>query len=118
MPHVVYDSDCDVCNAFRRWIAGRDRRAGLVFVGNATEEAKDLLPELSDERRRETLHWIANSGEHHEGAQAVLSTVASTGGVLGLASSVAARSPLHLLFEPGYRMFAMHRGRFARFFRE
>ena len=117
MPHVVYDSDCAVCNAFRRWIAGRDRRGSLVFVGNRTEAAKDLMPRLSDERRTGTLHWIADSGERHEGARAVFSTVASTGGLLGVASGILARAPLHLLFEPAYRLFATHRGRFARFFR-
>lgn len=118
MPYVVYDSSCAVCNAFRRWILRRDRRGKLVFVGNRTDEAKALLPSLTDEQRAATLHWLSGSGDHHQGARAVFSTVASTGGFLGIASAVLARPPLYVLSEPAYRLFAKHRSQLARFFRE
>ena len=118
MPHVVYDSSCAACNAFRRWIAMRDQAGKLVFVGNRTDEAKALLPSLTDEQRAATLHWLSGSGDHHQGARAVFSTVASTGGLLGVASAVLTRPPLYALFEPAYRLFAKHRSRLARFFRE
>ena len=116
MPQMVYDSTCAVCNAFRRWILRRDRHGSLTFVGNRTNEAKALLPWISDERRTATLHWLSGAADHHEGARAVFSAVASTGGFLGIPAAIIARSPLHLLFEPIYRLFAQHRGRLARFF--
>ena len=118
MPYVVYDSSCAVCNAFRRWVAMRDPQRKLVFVGNRTDEAKALLPSLTDEQRAATLHWLSGSGDHHQGARAVFTTVASTGGLLGIASAVLAGPQLYVLFEPAYRLFAKHRSRLARFFRQ
>ena len=117
MPYVVYDSSCAVCNAFRRWMLRRDRHGSLTFVGNRSDEAKALLPWISDERRIATLHWLSDSSDHHQGARAIFSTVASTGGLFGIPSAIIARSPLYLLFEPSYRLFAKHRSRLARFFR-
>ena len=116
MPYVVYDSSCAVCDAFRRWILRRDGHGSLTFVGNRTDEAKALLPWISDERRTATLHWLSDAADHHQGARAVFSAVASTGGLLGIPAAIIARSPLHLLFEPIYRVFARHRSRLARFF--
>ena len=116
MPYVVYDSSCAVCNAFRRWILRRDRHGSLTFVGNRTDAAKALLPWMSDERRTATLHWLSDAADHHQGARAVFSTVASTGGFLGVLAAFITQSPLHLLFEPIYRFLARHRSRLARFF--
>ena len=65
-----------------------------------------------------TIVAIDDQGRVTKGAQAVFSIVADTGGIIGLVSRLLKYRFVSLLFEPGYRVFARHRGRIARFFRE
>ncbi len=52
------------------------------------------------------------------GARAVLTVAGKTGGITGAVRRVLALRPVSLLLEPAYRLFARHRGRFARFFKD
>jgi predicted DCC family thiol-disulfide oxidoreductase YuxK len=112
---VLFDSGCAGCNAFRRWVESRDSEKKVNFVGNRTPEAFNLLPRITEHARTGTLHSINADGEHRKGAHAVLSTIALTGGWLGLAARLLSYWPMHAMLEPGYRLFARYRGWFGRF---
>ena len=115
MAVVLFDSECAVCNAFRLWVEARDSEQMVTFVGNHATEALSLLPRITEHARTRTLHFINAEGKHREGAHAVISTIALTGGWIGCSAKLLANSPNHVLLEPCYRLFARHRGRFARF---
>jgi predicted DCC family thiol-disulfide oxidoreductase YuxK len=115
MIFVFFDSECAVCNAFRRWVEAHASEKFITFVGNHTAEAFELLPQVTAHEMTRTLHFLSAGGRHRKGAHAALSTIAVTDGWLGLAAKLLANSPMHLLLEPGYRLFARHRGRLARF---
>ena len=65
-----------------------------------------------------TIVAVDDQGRVTKGAQAVFSIAADTGGLIGFISRLLKYRFVNLLFEPGYRVFARHRGRFAWFFRE
>ena len=111
---VVFDARCAVCRSFQQWAVGRDREGRLRFVDNRSEEAAALLPGLSEDRRTETLHALGRDGRRHAGAGAVFRTVGATGGLLGWVCRRLSVWPVYVAFEPGYRLFARYRGRFAR----
>ena len=117
MVTVVFDTGCAVCSAFQRWIVHRDRVGRLRFVGNRSDEAAALLPGLSEDSRRATLHVLDDAGRRYSGAAAVFRTVAATDGHLGRLCRVLSLPPIPIVFEPGYRLFARYRGIFARFVR-
>ena len=110
---VVFDARCAVCRSFQRWVAGRDSEGRLRFVDNRSEEAAALLPGLSEDRRTATLHALAWDGRRYSGAAAVLRAVGATGGSLAWVCRRLSVWPVYWAFEPGYRLFARYRGRFA-----
>ena len=111
---VVFDAGCAVCRSFQAWVVGRDREGRLRFVDNRSEEAAALLPGLSEDRRTKTLHALGGDGRRHSGAAAVFRAVGATGGLLGWMCRRLSVWPVYVAFEPGYRLFARYRGRFAR----
>lgn len=52
-------------------------------------------------------------GQYQTGAQAISSIIARTGGILGVMARPFTLKPMSLMLEPGYRVFARHRGRLA-----
>ena len=111
---VVFDARCAVCRSFQAWVVGRDSEGRLRFVDNRSDEAAALLPGLSEDRRTKTLHALRSDGRRYSGAAAVFRAVGATGGLLGWACRRLSVWPVYLAFEPGYRLFARHRARFAR----
>ena len=110
---VVFDAGCAVCRSFQRWVAGRDSEGGVRFVDNRSEEAAALLPSLSEARRTATLHALGGDGRRYSGAAAIFRAIGATGGSLGWVCRRLSVWPVYLAFEPGYRLFARYRGRFA-----
>ena len=111
---VVFDARCAVCRSFRAWVVGRDGGGRLRFVDNRSAEAAALLSGLSEDGRTKTLHVLGPDGRRHSGAAAVFRAVGATGGLLGWVCRRLAVWPVYVAFEPGYRLFARYRGRFAR----
>ena len=110
---VVFDARCAVCRSFQAWVVGRDSEGLLRFVDNRSEEAAALLPGLSEDRRTKTLHALRSDGRRYSGAAAIFRTVGATGGLLGWVCRRLSVWPAYVAFEPGYRLFARYRGRFA-----
>ena len=69
-------------------------------------------PELA----QRTIVVIYRDGRVITGARAIFTIVASCGGMLPVFTQCLKQRPISLLFEPGYRVFALYRGRLARFF--
>ena len=60
-----------------------------------------------------TLVCIFPNGQAIHGARAVFYVVSQTGGKIGFLASLLRNRFVSWLFEPGYKIFARHRGRFA-----
>ena len=65
-----------------------------------------------------TIVLVDDRGRVVQGARAIFTIVADTGGIAGLVSRLLKYRFISLLLEPGYRLFARHRGRLAVFFRK
>ncbi len=65
-----------------------------------------------------TIVALDDRGRVLTGAQAIFTIAGQTGGMIGLGGRMLSPRPISLLFEPGYGLFARHRGRFARFFED
>ena len=114
---VVYDGECEVCGAFRRWVEARDARRRLRFVANQDPELTETAPRVDRADAKRTLHVVEPSGGVHRGARAVFETVAQLPGPWGAVARAMAWPPLSLLAEPFYRLFARYRGHLGRFVR-
>ncbi len=110
---VVFDARCAVCRSFQRWVVGRDNEGRVRFVDNRSEEAAALLPGLRGDQRTKTLHALGSDGRRYSGAAAIFRAIGATGGWLGWACRRLSVWPVYVAFEPGYRLFARYRGRFA-----
>jgi len=60
---------------------------------------------------------VDHRGRVTQGAQAIFTIVADTGGMGGGVSRLLKYRVISLFLEPAYRLFARNRGRFAVFFR-
>lgn len=65
-----------------------------------------------------TIVTVDSRGRVRTGAQAIFEIASETGGVIGFGARLLSPRPVALLFEPGYRLFAGNRGRFARWFKD
>ena len=108
---VVYDAQCVVWDLFRRWVQRRDHRFVLFFLGNTDRRVKEIS--LEPALVESTLVCIFPDGQVTHGAQAVFYVLSQTGGKLGFLAGLLRNRFASWLFEPGYRLFARHRGRFA-----
>ena len=98
---------------FRRWVQRRDHADYLFFLGNTDPRIQELSVELKPGLAENTLLCISANGQITHGAQAVFSVFSQTGGKIGLLASLLRNRFVSRLFEPGYKLFARHRGRFA-----
>lgn len=112
---VVFDGECAICGAFRRWMEQHDTRRRLRFVAYQSSELEDAAPGVAREDARRSLIFIRPGGHTFSGARAVFEAMRQLGGFWGVMGAVMSWPPLSLAAEPFYRLFARHRGRFARF---
>ena len=111
---VLYDGRCRVCTRIAGRLAGLDdgRRLRLVPLQRAAADRPEVqrLREQRDLRR--ALHVVDTEGRWASGGEAVLWTMDRLPALCTLARL--ARLPLvSRLVEPGYRLVADHRARFA-----
>ena len=79
---------------------------------------REVSEHVSPADAARTIVVVDDQGRVIQGARAIFTIVADTGGMVGLASRLLKNRFISLLSEPGYRLFARHRGRFAVFFRK
>jgi len=116
--HVVFDADCRVCRAFRRWAKARDSDSRLAFVPNTDPGLGELGRGVDADRAARSLAVVMPDGRVLWGAQAVFATVAALPWPWRPLGAVMSVAPFHWLAEPIYWLFARNRGRFARFVRQ
>jgi predicted DCC family thiol-disulfide oxidoreductase YuxK len=108
---VLYDADCGFC----KWLLARlldwDLRRRLTPLPLGTDEADQLLHDLSPERRAASWHLIAPDGERTSAgaALAVLAKLLPGGALPGAALGLAPG-----LSERGYGWVADHRTQLSR----
>jgi predicted DCC family thiol-disulfide oxidoreductase YuxK len=111
---VLYDGRCRFCTRMAGRLAGLDagRRLRLVPLQWAAADRPEVQ-RLGDQRDlRRALHVVDTEGHWASGGEAVLWTMDRLPALSWLARM--ARLPLvSLLVEPGYRLVADHRARFA-----
>lgn len=111
---VVFDGDCGLCQAARRWAQQRDRRGRLRFVAYQDARLEHLAPGLTAKQAAQALYIFAPDGRRYRGARAVFETLRNLPGWWGLLGTVWALPPLSLLAEPFYRLVARHRAAVSR----
>lgn len=94
-----------------------DRHGKTRFLPNDPASVREASEHVDPAVAARTIVAVDDQGRVTQGAQAIFAIVADTGGIVGLASRLLKYRFVSLLLEPGYRLFARHRGRFAVFFR-
>jgi len=90
----------------------------MRFVPNDPASVREASEHVSPAVAARTVIVVDEQGSVVQGAQAVFTIVADTGGIVGLASRLLKNRFISLLLESGYRILARHRGRFAVLFRK
>jgi predicted DCC family thiol-disulfide oxidoreductase YuxK len=111
---VLYDARCRVCTRIAGRLAGLDagRRLRLVPLQRASVDRPEVQRLRQQRDLRPALHVVDTEGHWASGGEAVLWTMDRLPGLRVLAR--VARLPLvSRLVEPGYRLVADHRARFA-----
>lgn len=111
---VLYDGECGICQATRRWAEQRDRLGHLCFVPYQHADLEALAPGLSPDMAARAIYAIAPEGQRYRGARAVFMILRRLPGVWGVVGAVGALPPLSLLAEPFYRLVARHRAAISR----
>ena len=111
---MIYDGDCNVCQALKRGIERRDRRDRLEFVPFQEADLEALAPGLDREMASHSVYLVRPDGRRFRGARAVFEALKRLPGAWGLAGRIWAFPPLSLLAEPFYRLVARNRDRISR----
>ncbi|HIM14824.1 MAG TPA: DUF393 domain-containing protein [Acidobacteria bacterium] len=101
-----------------RWVQRSGQHDDSRFIPNDPASVREASDNVDPVVAARTIVAVDDQGRVTKGAQAVFSIAADTGGIIGFISRLLKYRFVSLLFEPGYRVFARHRGRFAWFFRE
>ena len=109
-PTVAYDADCELCVGFRSWVENEPAEGSPKFVP---------IDSWGEPEGRATngLAFVDSAGRTTIGTQAVLFTIATRGGVIGLIANILGNTPFYLAFVPAYRLFAAHRRQLGRIVR-
>ncbi|HEU4423893.1 MAG TPA: DCC1-like thiol-disulfide oxidoreductase family protein [Pilimelia sp.] len=86
---VLYDADCPLCRAARRWLASRPQVVPLHFLPAASPEARRLLPGLDHAATLRDITVVADTGEVYVGDAAWLACLWALSGYRELADRLA-----------------------------
>lgn len=110
---VVYDGECAVCQTFYGWASKKDSQGRLSFTASQSEGLAGVAPQVDRARAANALAFVRPDGSVVYGARAMFLVMGQFTGLAGVFGRIMAWPPLSLLVEPGYRLFARHRHRFA-----
>ncbi len=111
---IIFDGNCGLCQAARRWAQRRDRQHRLAFVPYQAADLESLVPGLTAAQAAQALYAVAPDGRRLRGARAVFETLRYLPGWWGVVGTLGAWTPVSLLAEPCYRLVARHRARLSR----
>lgn len=111
---VIYDGDCEICNALRRWAEAHDKAGTLRFVPNQTADLAQIAPGLTREQAQQSVYAVNAAGQRFRGARAIFETVRRLPGCWGILGTIGALPPVSWLAEPMYRIVAHHRAAVSR----
>lgn len=87
------------------------------MLANDAETVRSAVATVDPGLTQQTIVAVDDRGGVRTGAQAIFTIAGETGGLIGFIGRALSPRPVSLLFEPVYRLFARHRGRFARWFK-
>lgn len=110
---VVFDGECGICSAARRWAEARNYAGRLRFVAYQTAELDKLSPGLTHRAASRSIFFIYPDGRRVAGARAVFETLRWLPGLWRMVGTVMAQPPFWLLAEPFYYLVAHNRARLS-----
>ncbi len=113
MDHLLWDGDCGFCRRAVAWAKRRDKRDRFLAVSYQQAPSPPMTPALYAACEK-AVHVVREDGTILRGGRAAL-FVGEHIGFRGLAR-LASLPPLIWAVELGYRVVAMNRDFFARFF--
>lgn len=71
-PHhvLIYDAECRLCVASKKWVARWDRRRRIAFLPFQTAEAKERVPDLAGMACMDAMRFIDAEGKVTSGVEA------------------------------------------------
>ena len=110
---LIFDGWCGVCTRFADWVRARDAGSRVLALPNQTA-GLPLAAGLTEADVDREAWAIARDGRVYAGAAAINRTLHELGGGWRLVARLYALPGLRWAEDLGYRWFARHRGRFAR----
>ena len=94
MPTVLYDGECGLCRFIMGSLLRWDRRRRLRPLALQTAEGIGLLPDMDEETRLASFHFVEPDGSVHSGGRALPRLLRCLPGGAPLASAMEAVQPL------------------------
>ena len=114
---VIFDGECTVCQAYRRFTQSRSSDGLFEFVPFQTADLQSLSPGLTYEMAEKVMHVVRPDGKLLSGARAFFEVVRYMSGLWGLFGRIWAWPPLSWLAEPFYQLGSKNRPFIARLFK-
>jgi predicted DCC family thiol-disulfide oxidoreductase YuxK len=111
---MIYDGECGICQALRRWAEARDTARRMRFVPNQTADLDTLSPGLTRAMAAQTVIAVRSDGRRWHGARAIFEMLRRLPGIWRLIGVIGALPVIRWLAEPFYRIVAHHRARLSR----
>ena len=68
---VIYDGECDFCQASKDWIAKRALSGRFEFISCQSDERKRRFPSISTEQCMTAIQLVLEDGNVYSGAEAI-----------------------------------------------
>jgi predicted DCC family thiol-disulfide oxidoreductase YuxK len=104
---VLYDADCGICQAARRFALQRDTAHRLRFAPYHSANLDKF--HLTPAQASQSLYAVNTDGTRYCGARAVFEILRRLPGPWGLVGAIGALPPVSWAAEPVYRLVARHR---------
>lgn len=111
---VLFDGDCGLCQALRRWVEARDAAGRLRLIPYQHADLDAVAPGLIPAMANRAVYALRPDGQCWHGARACFEALRRLPGVWGVIGMVGALPPVSLLAGPIYRLVADHRAAISR----
>ena len=106
---VIYDSTCGVCETVMDFSERRDVAGKLEIIAYQLADLDSISPGLTEKMADKGLYFVRKDGTRFGGARGIYEMLKMLPGMWGLFGTVMAFTPLSILSEPFYRVFAANR---------
>jgi len=115
MEYVIYDGECGICEAFRKFISARIRSGRhITFIPFQLVNWNRFPPEVSEEKARDAVCFIDRQQEIFWGTEAIARILHACRFPYSLAGKFISLPPVLWFSRPFYRWIATNRARISR----